>query len=132
MKNRTAINVAFALLVSLFLTVSALAATVSTRSLSRSPKGRSVTEKSSTQRKISRMKHSRRTATTASARGKRVRLGRKHHRYYERFSTSSFADSSIYEGDRTSGEDPVVRQAALDALGNMNGTVVAIDRKSVV
>ncbi len=30
-------------------------------------------------------------------------------------------------GDITSGEDQVVRQAAIDALGNMNGTVVAID-----
>jgi penicillin-binding protein 2 len=30
-------------------------------------------------------------------------------------------------GDITAGEDPVVRQAALDALGDMNGTVVAID-----
>src|SRR5436305_14910915 len=124
MKNRTAIKVAFALLVSLILTVSALAATVSTRSLSRS-KNRGVTEKPSTQRKISRMKHARRA--TASARGKRVRLGRRHHYYYERFNTSSFADGRIFEGDNTAGEDPIVRQAALDALGNMNGTVVAID-----
>jgi penicillin-binding protein 2 len=30
-------------------------------------------------------------------------------------------------GDVTAGEDPVVRQAAIAALGNMNGTVVAID-----
>jgi len=126
MKNRTAIKVAFALLVSLILTVSALAATVSTRSLSRS-KNRGVTEKPSTQRKISRMKHGRRATATASARGKRVRLGRRHHYYYERFNTSSFADGRIFEGDNTAGEDPIVRQAALDALGNMNGTVVAID-----
>ncbi len=28
------------------------------------------------------------------------------------------------------GEDPVVRQAAIDALGNMNGTVVAVDPNS--
>jgi cell division protein FtsI/penicillin-binding protein 2 len=27
----------------------------------------------------------------------------------------------------TAGEDPVVREAAIEALGNMNGTVVAID-----
>jgi penicillin-binding protein 2 len=126
MKNRTAIKIAFALLVSLILTVSALAATVSTRSLSRS-RNRAVTEKPSTQRRISRMKHVRRNTATASARGKRVRLGRKHHYYYERFNTSSFADNSIFERDNTAGEDPTVRQAALDALGNMNGTVVAID-----
>ncbi|HXY77435.1 MAG TPA: penicillin-binding transpeptidase domain-containing protein, partial [Candidatus Acidoferrales bacterium] len=50
-------------------------------------------------------------------------------RYYERFHTSSFA-SDITEGDVTAGEDPVVRQAAVDALGNMNGTVVAIEPTS--
>ena len=53
---------------------------------------------------------------------------RRHH-YYERFHTSSFA-SEITEGDVTAGEDPVVRQAAIDALGNMNGTVVAIEPTS--
>jgi penicillin-binding protein 2 len=49
------------------------------------------------------------------------------HRYYEHFSANSFTDSDITRGDVTVGEDPVVRQAAIDALGNMNGTVVAID-----
>lgn len=128
MKKRTAIKVAFAVLVSFILTVSALAATVSTRSLGKS-KSRAVTEKPSTQRRIAHMKHSRR-ATVASRRGKRVRLGRRHHYYYERFNTSSFADASQFGSDNTAGEDPVVRQAALDALGNMNGTVVAIDPAS--
>ena len=42
---------------------------------------------------------------------------------------SSFADD-ITDGDVTAGEDPVVRQAAIDALGNMNGTVVAIEPTS--
>ncbi|MGA7292344.1 MAG: penicillin-binding transpeptidase domain-containing protein [Terriglobales bacterium] len=51
------------------------------------------------------------------------------HHYYERFHTSSFA-SDITDGDITGGEDPVVRQAAIDALGNMNGTVVAIEPTS--
>ncbi len=58
-----------------------------------------------------------------------ARLRRRHHRYYEVFTTSSFAED-ITQGDITAGEDPVVRQAALDALGNMNGTVVAIDPAS--
>jgi penicillin-binding protein 2 len=49
------------------------------------------------------------------------------HRSYEHFSASSFTDSDITQGDVTTGEDPVVRQAAIDALGNMNGTAVAID-----
>ena len=51
------------------------------------------------------------------------------HRYYERFSMSSFAHD-ITSGDVTAGEDPIVRQAAIDALGNMNGTVVAIEPTS--
>ena len=42
---------------------------------------------------------------------------------------SSFAED-IASGDITTGEDPVVRQAAIDALGNMNGTVVAIEPTS--
>ena len=36
----------------------------------------------------------------------------------------------ITDGDITNGEDPIVRQAAIDALGNMNGTVVAIEPTS--
>jgi membrane carboxypeptidase/penicillin-binding protein len=50
----------------------------------------------------------------------------RHHKVYERFSGDSFAANDL-SGDVTAGEDPVVRQAALDALGNMHGTVVAID-----
>jgi penicillin-binding protein 2 len=51
------------------------------------------------------------------------------HRYHERFYMSSFAEG-LTGGDITDGEDPVVRQAAIDALGNMNGTVVAIEPTS--
>ncbi len=46
---------------------------------------------------------------------------------YERFTANSFATSDIFAGDVTAGEDPVVRQAAIDALGGMNGTAVVID-----
>jgi penicillin-binding protein 2 len=52
---------------------------------------------------------------------------RRHHYYYERFTASSFATTDLAAADVTAGEDPVVRQAAIDALGDMNGTVVAID-----
>src|ERR1700719_4191791 len=34
------------------------------------------------------------------------------HRYYERFTGNSFVDTDVLTGDTTSGEDPVVRQAA--------------------
>jgi penicillin-binding protein 2 len=51
----------------------------------------------------------------------------RHHRYYERFTASSFVTGAIGSGDITTGEDPVVRQAAIDALGDMNGTALVID-----
>ncbi len=50
-------------------------------------------------------------------------------RYVERFTASSFADN-LTLGDVTAGEDPVVRAAAIEALGNMNGTALAIDPSS--
>lgn len=54
------------------------------------------------------------------------RMRRIHGHYVEMFTGHSFTDDNT-EGDIVEGEDPVVRQAAIDALGNMNGTVVAID-----
>ncbi len=59
----------------------------------------------------------------------RASVSRSPHRYHERFYVSSFAEG-LTGGDVTEGEDPVVRQAAIDALGNMNGTVVAIEPTS--
>ena len=50
-------------------------------------------------------------------------------RFAERFTASSFADN-LTAGDVTEGEDPVVRAAAIEALGNMNGTALAIDPSS--
>jgi penicillin-binding protein 2 len=49
------------------------------------------------------------------------------HRSYERFTGNSFVEGDPTAADVTAGEDPVVRAAAIEALGNMNGTVVAID-----
>ncbi len=65
-------------------------------------------------------------STTASAHLQRVSVTR-HHHYYERFTASSFAQGDIFAGDVTAGEDPVVRQAAIDALGDMNGTALVIN-----
>ncbi len=59
----------------------------------------------------------------------RASVSRSAHRYHERFFVSSFAEG-LTGGDITEGEDSVVRQAAIDALGNMNGTVVAIEPTS--
>lgn len=67
------------------------------------------------------VRHHRRKASTRAA-----RIRHRRHRYVEHFHTSSYA-TDITDGDDTAGEDAIVRQAALDSLGNMNGTVVAID-----
>jgi penicillin-binding protein 2 len=70
-----------------------------------------VTESPRAKRKLARARHHRR------------------HRYYERFYTSSYATDTT-DGDISTGEDATVRAAALDALANYNGTVVAIDPDS--
>jgi membrane peptidoglycan carboxypeptidase len=64
--------------------------------------------------------------TRAGARRTTVTTHRRH-RYYERFTASSFAKGDIFADDVTAGEDPVVRQAAIDAMGDMNGTAVVIN-----
>jgi penicillin-binding protein 2 len=75
--------------------------------------------------------HRVRTSTSSKATLHRaVITGRRHHRFFERFTASSFAKGDIFEGDITAGEDPIVRQAAIDALGDMNGTAVVIDPSS--
>lgn len=57
--------------------------------------------------------------TRRTARRSRVR------RLFSPWTEPTFADST--NGDRVDGEDPVVRRAAVEALGAYNGTVVAVD-----
>jgi penicillin-binding protein 2 len=97
----------------------AAAAARSTRT-SRSSSSAGISESPRAQKHIAHLRH---------ARASRSTYARRHRRYYERFYTSSYADD-ITEGDVIAGEDPVVRAAAIEALGNMNGTVVAIDPDS--
>jgi penicillin-binding protein 2 len=66
-------------------------------------------------------------ATGGRASLRKVSVRTRGHRYYERFTASSFASADQFAGDVTAGEDPVVRRAAIDALGDMNGTAVVID-----
>jgi membrane peptidoglycan carboxypeptidase len=96
-------------------------------------KSQKINETQRTKRRLHHLARAR-TATPASS----ARLASAHsttaavvhrRRYQERFHMSSFAED-ITEGDAVAGEDTVVRQAALDALGNMNGTVVAIEPTS--
>src|SRR6267378_248351 len=104
----------------LLLELSSIAASVNTRAL--------TTRKSPT---VSESQHAKkRMRTLAKGRAPRTRAARiRRRRNFERFYTSSFADGTT-EGDITAGEDPVVRQAAIEALGNLNGTVVAIEPTS--
>jgi len=96
-------------------------ATISTRGVTPTRKHR-ITENQRARR------HMRHLARSRRVRSRTVASLRRHH-YYERFYASSYADD-ITEGDITDGEDPIVRQAAIDAMGNMNGTVVAIEPTS--
>jgi penicillin-binding protein 2 len=69
-----------------------------------------------------------RSAATGHAAVATVVRGRR--RFYgERFTANSFTDDPTI-GDVSAGEDPVVRAAAIEALGNMNGTALAIDPSS--
>jgi len=101
------------------------AANVNARALTGKSKSQKVSESQRARRRMSHLARSR-SVTTAS---RRTVVHHRRHRYYERFYTSSFAED-ITEGDVVTGEDAVVRQAAIDALGNMNGTVVAIEPTS--
>src|SRR4029077_6448473 len=110
-------RLAFFLGLAMLLEASGIPARVNPRARTPRPKARGVTENQHARRRM---------RTLARSRAPRSRYAsHRRRRYYERFSTSSFA-SAITEGDVTAGEDPVVREAAIDALGNMNGTVVAI------
>ncbi|HEV8523215.1 MAG TPA: penicillin-binding transpeptidase domain-containing protein [Terriglobales bacterium] len=101
-------------------------ASSSTRTTAKSPTSNKITESTQAQKRISRLRKSRRLKAGKVSRKRRARARRRHRRYYERFKTSSYAED-VAEGDITTGEDPIVRAAAIEALGNMNGTVVAID-----
>src|SRR5664279_599924 len=132
MKRRVAASGLLIGLITWLLTSFAAAATIAPPKKT-SSKSRKVTERASTQKKMARSKHSTRSsAKAASAKGttsKTARKGAKKSKYYERFYANSFAIDQA-DGDVTAGEDPIVRAAAMEALGNMNGTVVSIDPDS--
>src|SRR5271168_3040909 len=116
----------------MLLEASGMAASVNPTTVAPHKKTHSVTENQHAKKRMRTLARSRAPRTqSASSHYSSTHSSattRRHH-YYERFHTSSFA-SEIADGDVTAGEDPVVRQAAIDALGNMNGTVVAIEPTS--
>ena len=113
---------ALAILVGLPLAGVSWAAHVNTHT-PKSEKSKKISESQRTRRRLHRLARSRSATVT------RASVTTRRRRYHERFRMSSFADTAT-EGDVTRGEDPIVRQAAIDALGNMNGTVVAIEPTS--
>jgi penicillin-binding protein 2 len=130
----------FLFALTVLLQASGIAASVNPSPLTPHHKARPVTENQHAKKRMrslarSRTSHAQSAGIHAAApqvtgtRYTSTRLPAKRHHYYERFYTSSFA-TDIADGDMTAGEDPVVRQAAIDALGNMNGTVVAIEPTS--
>jgi penicillin-binding protein 2 len=114
------------------------AAHVNTHALTSKSKSTKLSESQRTRRRMRHLASSRGPVShkagsaTAAAHGAtltRTSVSARRHAYHERFYMSSFAEG-ITSGDNVEGEDPVVRQAAIDALGNMNGTVVAIEPTS--
>lgn len=77
----------------------------------------STAKKASTTKKTSTAKRS--TAAVSRSRSRRTRAR------YSPWVTPTYADSTI--GDTTEGDDPVVRKAAVDAMGRYNGSVVVAD-----
>jgi membrane carboxypeptidase/penicillin-binding protein len=96
----------------------------------RSATARAGTAHSSSAHTAQRSVHSslsvRQSSRNTSRAGLR-RVSSRRHRFNERFTASSFAKGDIFADDITAGEDPVVRQAAINAMGDMNGTAVVID-----
>lgn len=67
---------------------------------------------------------SKRTAIAKAAPTARKRTA-KRRAAYSPWKTPTFADATV--GDVVEGEDPVVRRAAVDALGGLNGSVIVVD-----
>ncbi len=138
---------------SLLLSSASFARSSSTSTTTKSKASGEVTENARAQKRMARLRHKRAArrhvaARSAAARSTRAKAAgakasanvatlktvslhrrRPRHRWVEQFTGNSFSDDNT-DGDIVEGEDPVVRQAAIDALGNMNGTVVAIDPTS--
>jgi penicillin-binding protein 2 len=120
-KGSLAIQAVLVMALVTLLAGSAAAATVSTPR--KTSKSKSVVENSTTRKKISKKRRHRRASAYVWVNGHRL----KRNRYAEHYVASSFVSEDQTTADITAGEDPVVRAAAIDALGNHNGSVVAID-----
>jgi len=125
MSRTSLLRLVFAVCACLPLAGVSWAAHINTHTTAKSKSTQKISETAHTRRRYHHLAHSRTTASHVT----RVSATTRRRHYYERFHMSSFAED-IGTGDITAGEDPVVRKAAIDALGNMNGTVVAIEPTS--
>jgi len=136
-KRSAIVRLVFAVVSAILITQAGIAATIGAHPVSSSRKPRTVKENPHARRNMHHLARSRRARLrTSSALRQRNRAATtpKPRRYdnplfYEHYFASSYA-SDITDGDITAGEDPMVRQAAIDAMGNMNGTVLAIEPSS--
>src|SRR5438445_10876999 len=68
------------------------------------------------------------SARFASGAPSKRSIRHRHSTTHNRYGVPTFADST--NGDIAEFDDPIVRQAAVEALGHYNGSVVAIDPNS--
>jgi penicillin-binding protein 2 len=102
--------------------------TTTRRTASRTSKTSKTTRTSAARKSSAQATRTTTVSATGKASGAKLkRTTVRRRRYYERFTASSFAKGDIFADDQIAGEDPIVRQAAIDALDGMNGTAVVID-----
>ena len=122
-KSFASLKLAFLFASLLWLCAVSPAAHVNTHLPASKSRSQKVQESPAARRHMRRLARSHATSPySTSAHGRRYYYGGYYH-------TSSYA-TDVTEGDITAGEDATVRQAAIDALGNMNGSVLAIEPTS--
>ena len=126
MKSRFLSFVILAVMIALVSTLSFAASKTSVRKKKEGKIAESARKHTRSAHKRKITAHKRAVSSHRRSRSRVARARPHRYRYVEHFYTSSFA-TDITNGDQTTGEDAMVRQAALDALGNYNGTMVAID-----
>ncbi len=82
-------------------------------------------KKASHRRAKSKRRAQAKTTQVASAQATRVRRRRARRRLWNPWRITSFGDPAA--ADNPAGDDPLIRQAALDALGRWNGSIVVVD-----
>lgn len=98
-----------------------------TRKATRTTAHRTTRTASHTAQRTRTVHRSARTVARTRSRAHVRRVAVRRRRYYERFTADPYIRGTVGAGDITAGEDPVVRQAVIDALGDLNGTAVVID-----